>query len=571
MSDDDIPFADDELEYNVPYTGNEDTYMNNKNKNAKNNNANNKNANDKNKIGNKNKDENGNGNENENENEDENENILNVDESLLEYYSLKNAYIKTHYDKYVQPIVLSNYSKITKRNKFQELDKPLCINCKQPVGTIFERKYYLNYNDKPDVIVFTAKCGNILNPCDLNIEIQKSAREKYDVLIKSEEEYINELHLKIIKLKNKILYLGKKTFSSINKPIDKPIDNPIETVSVFKPIKLINSYKKKTTNDEKTNNEEQKGGGYIEEFEKYKEEILYHSKKLGEFIEENILLNDNPEEQQKLNNMIASLNQNEIIEFQNNIRKYADTNDDNFLSKAMNMYTSEIIPKVEQIRQLKYKTMYVKHDFEGTFTLVQSKYTPERIVFYDEDVDEVVSFVKGIKVQDLKKKQVSIPKTKEQKSKTKSRTLKTGKNLSRAKTRKRTLKITDENIVQEDEVEPDENYEEAIILTSEKPLTSKKSLISDEIPQEENVDEKDDYEEIVINTKSKNKTNAKSLEAKSLEAKSLEAKSLGSKSLEAPSDEEEIIFIPSNRVERKKPKKIGKKINLNPSTEALEI
>ena len=72
---------------------------------------------------------------------DKDENKPNVDEALSDYYNLKQMYEKTHYDKYVKGIVMSNISKLAKRQKFQELNKPLCINCKQPVGTIFDRKY----------------------------------------------------------------------------------------------------------------------------------------------------------------------------------------------------------------------------------------------------------------------------------------------------------------------------------------------------------------------------------------------------------------------------------------------
>ena len=182
---------------------------------------------------------------------DENEDTLNVNDRLLEYYTLKNAYERKYYDKYISPIVLSNSSKLKKRQQFQELNKPECINCKQPVGTIFERKYYEKYNDKSEVIVFTAKCGNILNPCDLNIEIHKSLRESYDKLIKEFKEILNDYQMKIIKLKNKLLFLGKNEM-----------------------------------------NEKQ----YMNEFELYKKEILYHSEKLGEYTEENILINDNPED-----------------------------------------------------------------------------------------------------------------------------------------------------------------------------------------------------------------------------------------------------------------------------------
>lgn len=325
------------------------------------------------------------------------ENKLNVDDVLLEYYNLKNKYEKDYYDKYVKPIVLGNYSKLTKRQKFQELKKPLCINCKQPVGTIFKRKYYEEYNNKTEVIVFTANCGNILNPCDLDIEIHKSLRESYDKLIKKNNEELNKYQLEIIKLKNKILFLGKNDV-----------------------------------------NEKE----YIDEFKKYKEAILYYSNIIGEYTEENITINDNPEESEKLRNLIISLNQIEIMQFKDYIKKYMDNNDDNMLTNAINMYINEIIPKIKEIRDLKYKTMYINYDEDKNKILVQSKYSFEGMNFYDKDVDEVVKFIKGSKIEETKKSKLKISKLKEKPESIKSsKTLKKiGKTL-KSKTKKRELKI----------------------------------------------------------------------------------------------------------------------------------
>jgi hypothetical protein len=420
------------------------------------------------------------------------ENKFNIDDSLLEYYNLKNRYEKDHYNKYIKPIVLGNYSKLTKRQKFQELKKPLCINCKQPVGTIFERKYYKEYNNKTNVIIFTAKCGNILSPCELNIEIHKSLRETYDKLIKEYDEELNKYKMEIIKLKNKILFLGKNN---------------------------VNENK------------------YIEEFNKYKDAIVYYSNTIGEYTEENIIINDNPEKNEKLKNLITSLNQFEIMQFKDYIKKYMDDNDDNMLNNAINMYITEIMPKLKEIRELKYKIMYVHHDEDKNKILIQSKYSPEEMNFYDKDVDEVVRFIKGIKVGEITKNKLKISETRE-KSKSKSMTLKnTGKTL-KTKTKKRILKIEKEIFEEPEESEQSEELEVDVEFEIPKEKSEKEKELEEESEEEINVD-------VVF---------------------------------ESNNEEDKITFvaepIKSDNIKSLKfssvPKKIGEKIVLNEATEALE-
>ena len=417
------------------------------------------------------------------------ENKFNIDDSLLEYYNLKNRYEKDHYNKYIKPIVLGNYSKLTKRQKFQELKKPLCINCKQPVGTIFERKYYKEYKNKTNVIIFTATCGNILSPCELNIEIHKSLRETYDKLIKEYDEELNKYKMEIIKLKNKILFLGKNN---------------------------VNENK------------------YIEEFNKYKDSIVYYSNTIGEYTEENIMINDNPEKNEKLINLITSLNQIEIMQFKDYIKKYMDDNDDNMLNNAINMYITEIIPKLKEIRDLKYKTMYINHDEDKNKILIQSKYSPEEMNFYDKDVDEVVRFIKGIKVGEITKNKLKISETKE-KSKSKSITLKnTGKTL-KTKTKKRILKIEKEK---SKEPEESEDLDVEVEFEIPKEISEKEKELEEESEEEINID-------LVFESDSSNNEEDKITSvAEPINVKSLKISSV--------------------------PKKIGEKIVLNEATEALE-
>lgn len=430
-----------------------------------------------------------------------------VDEKLLEYYSLKKEYISKHYDKFISPILMYPHSKLQKRRQFQKLQKPLCINCSQPVGTIFERTYHESYNEKQEIIVFTAKCGNILNPCDLNIEIHKSVREPYDKVIKKADNMLNKIKLNIIKLKNKILFSGKGN-----------ADDDIVT------------------------------------FNGYKDDIIYYTDLIGSYTEENIMINDNPEDIDRLKNLIVSLNQIEIIQFKEFIEEYDKTSDNNFLNKAVNMYVSEIIPKLKEIQELKYKTNYVERDSNGNFVLVQSKYSPEGMNLYDKNADEVVSFITGIKLKKNKTK-IQISKNKKSnvddmdstsniKSKSKkSKTLKTTGKTSKTKTSKKTLKISDD--VNEDDVTEDVVEDVPVPVIEEK--SKFKEIIelddgdivfdSDSDDVKEDLNKRDD---IVFNDEENDK-------------------------------KEEIQNVGIGEQQKLKvPKRIGKNIILNEATEAIE-
>jgi hypothetical protein len=97
-------------------------------------------------------------------------------EAINEYYRLKDKYEKDYYEKYVKPIVNNNKSRREKRVEFSRLPKPECINCKRNVGTIFTIKG----DDKELIHTYTAKCGDIVAPCPLNISIITPYTEPYE-------------------------------------------------------------------------------------------------------------------------------------------------------------------------------------------------------------------------------------------------------------------------------------------------------------------------------------------------------------------------------------------------------
>ncbi len=108
---------------------------------------------------------------------------------------IKDKYERGYNEKYVTPIVKSKKTNKDKRIAYSKLPKPECINCKRNVGTIFTI-----HNDKEeDIRKFIAKCGDITDPCPLNIQINSSFRDSLNSIIITGSKSIEKIKLDIIK------------------------------------------------------------------------------------------------------------------------------------------------------------------------------------------------------------------------------------------------------------------------------------------------------------------------------------------------------------------------------------
>ena len=135
-------------------------------------------------------------------------------EAINEFYKLKSKYEAGYYEKYVNPIVKSNQSKREKRVAYSKLPKHECINCKRNVGTIWDiRSVYVD-----DIKYYKAKCGDLENPCPLDIQINYSFRDLMDKSISTGLSQIETIKMEFIKEKNNALFFNKNIVdtSSIN-------------------------------------------------------------------------------------------------------------------------------------------------------------------------------------------------------------------------------------------------------------------------------------------------------------------------------------------------------------------
>ena len=271
------------------------------------------------------------------------EGLLTPIEAINEFYRLKDKYESGYNDKYVKPILKSNKSKREKRVDFSKLPKHECINCKRNVGTIFS----IIPNNKELLRNFMAKCGDLSNPCPLDIQINYSSREPFDITISNGLNDIENIKMQIIKEKNNIIFF--KSAANI--------------VSVFE----------RLTND-----------------------LKFNTEFAGTAIETDILRNDNPVKTNLLNKTIDDFGKGLILPFKQMISDYIESNNELVLNQAIKFYIDEMLPKLKEIEQLRYEVNFVEYNENtGEYILIQRKNSLQDKEYCFESDDKVVKFVRG--------------------------------------------------------------------------------------------------------------------------------------------------------------------------------
>ena len=238
-------------------------------------------------------------------------------EEIKNYYRLKNKYLLQK--KILKDKIIVSSESLDVKKKLYAKQKILCVNCLKEGGTIFSETNKM----------LKATCGNVSNPCDLNIEIVKMNSFFVD-------DYLKSLNSKIDDLKNKIIHTKLDYFF-------KYIDED-KVVEVFEESKdLLNITQ-----------------------EKYNEYFSYYNSIINNNRRTN-LLND------KLNEFY-----NYINEYKELIKLYKQTNNSVYFKEAIDLYINNIKILDNSIRYLKYKHIYINYEQdthnEDKFFLIQKKY-----------------------------------------------------------------------------------------------------------------------------------------------------------------------------------------------------
>jgi len=279
-----------------------------------------------------------------------NNNNLDVNDALNEFYKLKSKYETDYYINYVKPIISSEVlSKREKRLAYSKLPKAECINCKRNVGTIFSIK-----KDVDEFMrIFTAKCGDIEEPCPLNINIEYADRHTYVSQMEINDNDLNELKLQIIKDKNDLM------FGYIDQN---------EAVAKFN----INT-----------------------------DELKELTEVAGYVINTNIVTNENPEKKALTKTLEDEFGMSYLIPFKNMMKEFNESNgrDKKKVNEAVKFYVDEMTPKIREIQKLKYEREFIDYEpnISGdNYFLFQRKNSLVNLELNFFSKDAVKSFVKGV-------------------------------------------------------------------------------------------------------------------------------------------------------------------------------
>jgi len=252
--------------------------------------------------------------------------IPSFDDALTEYFKLKNIFenqLSTYKKKIINNPTLSNREK---RSEYLKL-MPKCVNCKRPskTGTIFSHSYIPSDDKIESYRILQASCGDLADPCNLDIKIQLDKIEKIESVINDIKNETKEYKNKIINDKNRLLFGIIDTETAIEN-FDRNKSYITEITSVYE--MYLDIYNKVT---------------------------------------------DNPEKKVELDDSIVQ-SYNLIGEIKSCISKMIENDDTQYAEDAATIYTTTLKPLIDKIRVLKYNENFVFYDDENnTCRLIQNK------------------------------------------------------------------------------------------------------------------------------------------------------------------------------------------------------
>jgi hypothetical protein len=270
--------------------------------------------------------------------------MISVEEAINNFYKEKSKY-ESLLDKDKKTIIKNKgLSWKEKRVEYNKL-KPKCVNCKRPVGSIFSVTH--DNSNMQEIRILRATCGDRVNPCNFNININPGSYSNIATVLKKEELDLKKYKMKIIDEKNKLLFGYVSTEDAISK------------------------------------------------FDEIKNEIKSSSELLGHYYEEYNLVFDNEEKKMSLKQLLSS-SYLFINEIKDAIKNFEKTKNTQYCQDAVTMYVQQLKPVLNQILGLKYSGSFVDYDTKtGIYSLIQQKYTIKNTESMEIE-PQVITYEKGI-------------------------------------------------------------------------------------------------------------------------------------------------------------------------------
>ena len=248
-----------------------------------------------------------------------------VENKINEYYRLKSRYEEENQK--IKNKIRNNkeLSLKEKKSEFQQL-KPKCVNCGKPGGTTFASVINKNNKVSDQFRELRAFCKAV-EPCGLKINIAVGNFDNINTFLKEIQDEINDYKKDIIRDKNKLLF-GLLTTTKA-----------------------------------------------LENFDTQKEGITDFTNLLQVYLEDYIKITDNAEDKQKLGEELEK-SYLDIQEIKTCIENFNRSNDVQYVRDAVNIYVTNLKPKLAIVLNLKYKENKIWYDDnDETYHLIQNKYT----------------------------------------------------------------------------------------------------------------------------------------------------------------------------------------------------
>ena len=284
------------------------------------------------------------------------EEISSFDDALNEYFKLKNTFenqLNTYKKKIINNPTLSNREK---RSEYLKL-MPKCVNCKRPSkrGTIFSHVYSPSDDKRESRRILQASCGNLADPCNLDIEIQLDKIEPIETVLNDIKNETKEYKNKIINDKNRLLFGIIDTESAIEN-FDRNKSYITDITSIYE--MYLDIYNKVT---------------------------------------------DNPEKKIELDDALVQ-SYNLINEIKSCITKMKENDDTKYAEDAATIYSTTLKPLLDKIRALRYSENIVFYDDENnTCRLIQNKNSINQLNIAG-DQNKVLKFNIGYEAKKTSKK-----------------------------------------------------------------------------------------------------------------------------------------------------------------------
>jgi hypothetical protein len=282
-----------------------------------------------------------------------------VENNINEYYRLKSKYDNDN-EKNKKKILNNKMLDMKeKKAEFKQL-KPKCVNCGRPGGTTFASVVSKD-SMGAKFRELRAFC-NATEPCGLNINIAVGNFENINDILKMIDGEIYNAKNEIISDKNKLLF------------------------------GLITTEKA------------------LENFDSEKATIKDFTGLLETYLQIYIKITDDPETKAKLNEEVEK-SYLLIQQIQASIKNFNETNSMEFVRGAVEVYSNELRPTLNQILKLKYKeNMVVFEESNNTYHLIQKAYSIKDLEMNNDKYETIVfdTSIQGAPPSALKKRRLII-------------------------------------------------------------------------------------------------------------------------------------------------------------------